>query len=307
VSKILQLKEYDLVFTTSFENTHGVSGHLYEMIDYFHVCRQNQINCAILLSDGTTKTTLIQAIQDKYNFTEPELEQFATHTIECAQPKVIITHALCVVDGAPRFDSCTIYADHVILLRCAAYEFDYFHQHKTIKHTWLLQDFNVYDERYCDLDITVVDYNKKILWNRYQQPQSVATNTALLYLTTNCRGLDPRTIQAIIDRKEHENYLILTNNVDLYQSLTAPNVTLAQVPVQDIFNRFDTYIYTAIPNQFDCSPRFIVECAVFGKQVQYEIDYVDAGIEARKRAIAQDLNSLLLTNNDYFLELVKAL
>ena len=90
----LNLKDYDLVFTTSFEHTHGVSGHLYEMIDYFYVAQKVGIKCAILLSDGTTKSILHKAITDKYTF-DPDI--ILNHTVEHLRPAIIIAKQLCVV------------------------------------------------------------------------------------------------------------------------------------------------------------------------------------------------------------------
>lgn len=168
-----------------------------------------------------------------------------------------------------------------------------------------MQDFGLYPERFADLNIKVVHYVKKILWSKYRSPNLSKTNTALFYLTTNCRALPPSDIKNIIDKHNFDNYLIVTNDIQQYESLAGPNVFVEQAPVTKIFERFDAYIYTATPLKADCSPRFIVECAVFGKDVIYEIDYLCPGIERRKEDIAKDLNSLLLADNDYFIEYVK--
>jgi hypothetical protein len=304
MSKIVNLTQYDLVFTSSFENVHGISGHLYEMIDYYYITTTAGIKSAMLLSDGTTRDMLTTAVLEKYDFTDTEVQAMLDSTIECYQPKIIIANQLCVVDGSPRFGSCTIYADHVWLMRCAAKDYSYFHEHKSIKKTHLLQDFNLYTERYEDIDIDVVDYTKKILWSKYKSPTTSSKNAGLLYLTTNCRGIDLDAIRQVISKQQCDSYLIVTNDIAKYQPLQSDTVRVEQAPVKDILSQFDTYIYTAIPTQFDCSPRFIVECAVFGKDVVYEIDYIDPGIECRKAAMSKDLNSLLLTTQDDFIKYI---
>jgi hypothetical protein len=98
---------------------------------------------------------------------------------------------------------------------------------------------------------------------------------------------------------------VLTNNTSLYETLSSDSVIIKQAPIEDIFENFDAYIYTATPDKEDCSPRFIVECAVFGKEVIYDIDYVCKGVERRKEDIAKDLNSLLLTSDDFFIKYIK--
>lgn len=305
MSKILNLKEYELVFTTSFFYTHGVSGHLYEMIDYYYICRLHNIKCAVLLADGITKEIFTTAILDKYNFTEAELWDILSNTFECYRPRIIMANNVCIVDGSWRILNCVLYAENVFLLRCSEGDFSYFHNNKTIKRTHLMQDFKLYPERFDDLNIEVVDYVKKILWGKYHTPRPVKTNTALLYLTTSMRATSAENIQKIIDEDICENYLIVTNNVDLYRSLERPNVVVRQAPIKDIFEKFDTYIYTPTKWQIDCSPRFIVECAVYNKDVVYKIDYECKGIDRRKEDIQSNLDSLELTPDDFFISYVK--
>ena len=307
MSKILNLDSYDLVFTTAFEYNHGISGHLYELIDYYYISSTNNIKSAILLTDGTPIAVFKKAITDKYAFTVEELDDIFSNTFDCTKPKLLKTNNLCVVDGSFRFGQCVIYANNILLLRCSESDYQYFNNHKTIKHAHLLQDFNMYAERYVDLEITVIDYVKKILWSKYKQPSTKKTNTALFYLTTNMRTQSLSDIQHIIDKKQYISYLIITNDVTRYEKLICDNVAVMGTPVVDIFDKFDTYIYTSTSKKADCSPRFIVECAVFNKEVIYNIDYFDIGIECRKRAIEKDVNSLQLTNNDFFVDYVKKL
>lgn len=305
MSKILDLKNYDVVFTTSFFYTHGVSGHLYELIDYYYISSISGLKCAILLADGITKDIFKTAITDKYDFSSDELSHILSDTIECFQPKIIMSKNICIVDGSWRVLNCTIYADNAFLLRCSEDDFTYFSNSKSIKRSHLMQDFKLYPERFEDLDIEVVDYIKKILWGRYKVPKTVKTNTAMMYLTTNCRALSLDDTKKIIDKRICDNYLIITNKPEIYSSLVSDTVRVEQAPIKDIFEQFDTYVYTTTDLQKDCSPRFIVECAVFGKEVIYEIDYISDGVERRKQDIADNLAGIKLTNQDYFVEYVK--
>lgn len=307
MSKILDLKNYDLIFTTSFFYTHGVSGHLYELIDYCYICRASGINAGILLADGVTKDTFKTAILNKYNFTASELDDILSNTIECHKPLIIRSNNVCIVDGSWRILNCTIYADNVFLLRCSEDDFTYFSDSRSIKHTHLMQDFKLYPERFTDLNITVIDYVKKLLWGKFHKPQETATSTGLLYLTTACRAITLDSVKNIINKALCDKYLIVTNDIQLYGELAGDTVIVEQAPVKDIFTWFSTYIYTPTDLQKDCSPRFIVECAIYGKDVVYEIDYVCDGIERRKSDIKDNLAGLELTKDDFFITYFKSI
>ena len=305
MSKILDLKKYDLVFTTSFFYTHGVSGHLYELIDYFYICTQAGLKCCILLSDGVAKPTLIQTIKDKYNFTETEINQFELCSVECHKPKIVMAQNICIVDGSWRVLDCTMYANNMFLLRCSNDEFEYFSNSKTIKKTHLLQDFKLYPERYDHLNIEVIDYVKKILWSKYKHPTAVKTDTALLYLTTSTRAIPVEEVERIIARQYCPKHLIITNDVNKYKHLASDTVFVECAPVDNVFERFDTYVYTATKWKTDCSPRFVVECALYNKSVVYEIDYHCAGLERRKEDIKNCFEKLELHLDDEFVSYVK--
>jgi len=306
MSKIVNLKQYDLVFTTSFLPL-GVSGHLYEMIDYFHVCVASGLNCAILLVEGLKKETLLQVVKEKYDFDETELETYASNTFECFEPVIIMTKNICITDGSGLVKNCIIYADNVFLLRCTVKDFTYFTNNKAIKNTHLLQDFKMYEERSFEGNIRVIDYKKRILWGRYRKPKMQRTNTALLYLTTAMRGIDVEEVLNIIKKYDYEKFLVITNDMNKYSSLLDnERVILSPAPINNIFEKFDDYIYTTTKWQIDCSPRFIVECAVYNKPVIYEIDYSCIGVERRKEDIKENLQDLELKYNDAFINYVKS-
>lgn len=305
MSSILNLKDYDIVFTTSFECTHGLSGHFYELIDYFYIFSVAGFNCCILLSDGTTKEVFLSSIKEKYDFSILENEWYEKNTLEYKSPKIINCSNICIVDGSCQIGSCTLYCENAFLLRCSQYDFSKFINSKTIKKVHLLQDFDVYEERFEQQNIFVVDYNKKILWEKYKKPQNEITNTALLYLTTNCRKKTPDDIQRIIEKYNFEKYLIVTNKPEIYEKLSSEKNKVRKGPIKNIFENFDTYIYTETEKKFDCSSRFIVECEVFNKKVLYEIDYFDIGLEVRKKHIKENLKNLHLNNDDFFINYFK--
>lgn len=305
MSKILNLVKYDLVLSTSFENNFGVSGHLYELIDYYHILKINEINTVIVLTDGTTIDIFKKAILEKYNFTSAEVDNIFNNTIECFKPKLIRANNICIVDGSPTFGGCSIIVENMFLLRCHCKDYSYFKKQKSIKKTYLLQDYGLYNERENDLPIEPIDYVKKILWRKYSHPKKIKTNTALLYLTTNCRELSLDAVNKTIKKYPYEKYLIVTNNIEKYKPIESTTIIVEKAPVNNLFEKFDTYIYTPTKGKTDCSPRFIVECEVFNKKVIYDIEYIAAGVERRKQIIEKDLLSLHLNDDDDFVKIVK--
>jgi hypothetical protein len=82
------------------------------------------------------------------------------------------------------------------------------------------------------------------------------------------------------------------------------------MPVENIFEKFDTYIYTPTKGSFDCSPRFIAECKYYNKNIIYhDIDEnylnVDTGLKFRKYDIDNNFKSLLLNENDEIVSILK--
>ena len=303
MSKILNLKQYDLVFTTSFENNHGITGHIFEMIEYYTICKHRGINAAIALLDGTTMELFSTALHAKYDFSQSEITDILSNVTVLVHPHILMVNNLCIVDGAPSVRNCVIYADNVFLLRCWDGPLSYFSDSKSIKQTHLLQDFSMYTERYEDLNIKVVDYTKKLLWDRYKRPAPVKTNTAMFYMMNRCKARPAEEIAGYIAKYDFEHYLIITDTPQRYQELVSDKVSIEVAPVDNLYEKFDTYIYTPV-TKVDCSPRFMVECAAFGKDVIYEIDYIDPGILSRQRDIAKGVDTLLLKDDDAFIEYV---
>jgi len=65
---LVNLRNYDLVITTSFGFKFGICGHLFEMIEYYWAIKNwTNLNPCILLSDGTTIDEFNIALNTKYD------------------------------------------------------------------------------------------------------------------------------------------------------------------------------------------------------------------------------------------------
>lgn len=288
MSLIVNLKQYDIVLTTSFEFKFGVCGHLFEMIDYYWAIKQytDLIPC-ILLADGTTIEQLQDAVAQKYDGVVID------NVVYNPNPKVIMASSLLVVDGSPRMRNADMFVDNIYLFRCSESDFSYYTNLKKSK-VFLLQDFEVYDERYSDL--TVINYKKKILFSKYKKYEPVTKTTAMFYLTSVCRALSHDDLVNAISRHGFHDNIVLTDDPSLYKL-----DYVYRVPVPNMWNMFSTYVYTKVPRQIDCSSRFILECMHYGKDVIYDIDYYDRALEVRKK---DGLVGTALTKDDYFLTLL---
>lgn len=282
---ILNLRQYDVVLTTAFEFKYGICGHIFELIDYYYAIKTytDLVPC-ILLSDGTTLEEFRAAIEQKYDGVV--IDNIIFHP----KPKVLIANNLVVVDGSPRMRNAEIYAKNVFLFRCSESDFTYFTKGKA--NVFLLQDYEVYDDR----PQFAIDYKKKILFSQYKKYPCAVNDTAMFYLSSVCRSIPQAEIEKSIAKHGFSNNIILTDNPSLY---TLPNVY--RIPVSNVWSMFNTYIYTSVPRKIDCSSRFILECAFYGKDVIYDIDYFDRALEVRKK---DGLNGTELLPNDRFLELL---
>ena len=85
------------------------------------------------------------------------------------------------------------------------------------------------------------------------------------------------------------------------------NVVQIVAPVENLFDKFGTYIYTPIQRQFDCSSRLVTECFMQGKKVIKQLDYHDLALETRYSDCVNRLNSLNLTIDDSILDIIKSI
>ena len=285
MTNILNLKHYDIVLTTAFEFKYGVCGHMFEMIDYYYIIKTyTTLKPCILLADGTTIEDFTNAVKQKYD--DLEVENIICHF----QPKVIIANNILFVDGSHRLNNAEIFAKNIFLFRCS--ESDFVKFIKTKASVFLLQDFEIYDDRPSEL--TVIDYKKKILFSKYKKFECNVTDTAMFYLTTVCRALSKEDLEKSIKKYNLNKYIVLTDKPDLYDSAY-------RIPLDNMWSMFNTYIYTAIPRKIDCSSRFILECMYYGKNIIYDIDYHDRALEVRKK---DGLIGTSLTKDDAFIKIL---
>lgn len=302
---------YDLFIsmTWSKDTNHGVSGHLYEIIEYYQLLK-NHYKVGILICEDLSWDVIDKAISTKYKLNLTEREHIKNNIVFAYRPKYVTGKNILFVDGS---FTRTMLGYGVVLLfknifsfRCSNKDFHYNLPYKNIK---LLQDNRVYNDE--DNEISI-NYKKKIKFNIFKDLKSPSENAALLYITSNCRKLCDDHIIDIIVQYKFDNYVILSNKNEEYKKRFKyfKNIYFPTMPVKNIFEKFDTYIYTPTKDSFDCSPRFIAECEHYNKNIIYhQIDNnyleIDRGLKYRKYDIRNNFESITLQDNDDIIEIIK--
>ena len=310
---------YDLYLSMTWmpDNDHGICGHIYEIIDYYLLLHL-KFKIGILICEKLSWENIEDCIRSKYAIGESIMLKMKNATVFSKKPKYVVgknTNILFVDGGLYRSfykNGNVLNFKNIFNFRCSPADS---HYNLPYKNLTLLQDNRVYTDH--DNKIAI-DYKKKINFKYYKPIENIKSKTALLYLTTNCRKLCNISILDIIFKYKFENYLIITNNPELYSGISRDfnTVKIYTPPIDDLFEKFDTYIYTPTGKDgstaqlsFDCSPRFIVECAHYGKEVIYhDIDEeylsTDTGLKWRRHDIENNFSSLYLEDSDEIIDIL---
>lgn len=264
----------DLLILFSYnkkESIHGLSGHLFEVLDYYYYFKKKNLNVKCLIPEVLNKNNFYKIINNHYLNLEFDINDFYFD-----KPDIIKCKKLLLVDGNYNFINeydIRIYGE-IYSFACG---FSYFYPNKKPENLTLLYDKEVYGE------LEGIEYVKKILPHLNYIPG----DREFAYITHNCRKYDPKEII-----KKYPNILIYSDY------LCGKNIT--HNPVLNW--NFSKYIYTPISRKFDCSPRQVIECRILNIPIEYwKIDYKDPGLEVRKNNV---VNRYILTENDELLDII---
>lgn len=289
--KIETLLDYDLYLTMSWGpvSTHGVCGHTFELLEYFMILNKH-FNVGIFLCEYDSN--IIEQCLNKYNLTYDEIQHILSRIVfnKGSTPTLIRSTNILVVDGGSNLlDNVTFLVNNLLAFSC---------QQPYDKRFMYLQDERLYDSN----DITSIDYKKKIYFDKFK-PIDKSYNNTLLYGTSNCRPISTSYLKNLDTDK---NYILVTNS---YYD-TPSNVEIYRPPVNNLFELFDTYIYTSVPRVWDCSPRFLAECKYYNKKIIFDTQYdikQDLGLYYRVYDIKNDFDSLYLKQDDQIIQILKGI
>lgn len=273
-SPILNCRNYDVTLTTSFEVEFGISGHTFELAEYFLFLKNANVSVCIALTNGLTLEDFTIAINEKYTLTNTEQQWFSDNVYFNPFPKLLLANTVIIVDGSFDIGNSTIAANRKLLFRCSTRRVNEI----AGADCTVLQDNDLYESL-----PNSVHYKKKMYFDYFRKIDTVKTNTAMFYLTKICRNLSEDRVQQIITKyPAYSNYIALVN-----EKRNIHNVTEIVVPVKNLWEMFDDYIYTEPSNFSDCSPRFAVECKHYNKGVIFETPVIPKGLSIRM----QDYNN----------------
>lgn len=303
-------RDLDIVLSMSWEphRPHGICGHIYEMIEYGMLLSEH-MKTGLLFGDTIqSKQQLIDIISNKYTYTDEQINRLVENTIISDNPTYVIGTTILIVDGGlRRFQEAGIRLifDNIICFKCSY--IDTIHD-RCYTNVTLLQDDRLYANitpEDCDMS---TQYVKKIDFQRLRDVNDCDTDTCMLYLTGNCRELELDMVRDITGR-DSRKYLIVTNDVNRYNILNTSNVTVKSTPVNNIFEHFNTYVYTPTLKRWDGSPRFPAECMYFNRRVEFcgvDDQYMseDRGLYYRMQDIQEGVDKITLSKDDDILSIL---
>lgn len=282
-------KEYDLFLGYSWGVIpQGVCGHVFECIEYYHILKEH-FKVGIFLCEDTPKEIIIKSVKEKYDFTEQEIDELLSDIFIYKNPTVLKGNNLLLVDGNfQKLKNKHLLFNNIFAFPCNILEFP--------KNVTVLGDNRIYGEG------KFVNYVKKILFDRYKTINNTC-ETNLIYTTSSCRKFSESEYKKL-EKQYENNFIVLTDD----NHILSNRFTLLEMPVENLFEKFDTYIYTPVERKRDCSPRFIAECKWYNKKVIYhDIDYLeeDKGLFWRKHDIETNFNNISLKKDDEIINLIK--
>ena len=296
---------YDVILT--YSPISEITGHVFECFDYYLFLR-DFFKVGILFLEGLPLEDLKIAFESKYNvpFSEvaDDIIQLGHSTLENERiyqfgPKTFVL--LC--DGNIR----SLAHRRIMLATRKLYGFmcgEYgFEEIKSNNHITYLQDFRIYGRNQF---FKCYDYVKKLPFKYYKQisRERQRPPVGMMYVTYACRKVTPQVIQQYYEMSGCcKSLLVVPYKLPEYDRIDGVEQVLA--PVQDFFEKFDTYIYTAVERHFDCSPRLVTECLFYKKEVLLNVNYVDIGLQTRWKDATRDIKSLELKEDDEILSIIK--
>ncbi len=278
---ILNLSKADILITHSFhfnstQKMHGLSGHIFEIIDYYFILKRHfKVNA--LIPEFIKKENFIEFINSHYNFKQDEIE--LNDFIFGSNFEAIRCNKILLVDGGywflNRYKSKLL--GNIFAFACGP---SYLESGKQPDDVIFLADHKIYPN-------LGLDYVKKVL----PRLNHIKGSRPFAHVTKNCRSLTKEQINLLF--KQYPDIL-------MYSDYLEPSYNITNQPIRN-FN-FNRYVYTPIMRHFDCSPRLIIECQILGIPFElWHINYNDPGLERR----LENFKQFILYENDNIIDIIK--
>lgn len=293
-----------ITYSWSSYSSHGICGHNFEA---FELAFQRSNSIFLIPDTLEIANRIIEALYSKYEnrFVNELLD---TKRIYFGKPKIVTADKIILCDGQMP-TNVLLNCENLEMILCGRHFWwleigtkksllsNFMGKNLTIKFDDRLNyniesikrfNFNL-DNKY---KIEFEHYIKYIDFNLYKKKKSIKhkNRNYLVYATGNCRDLfeadliyGSNTIQEIkdliVDRPETNIFFVGLNReknseekIETIKSILKSNVKIVyedELPVDDLFDLFDTYIYTPTAKNWDCSSRLIPECFYYNKNILF--------------------------------------
>jgi hypothetical protein len=306
------MKKYDVCFMHLF--TYYICGDLFQSFEHFYLSRKNKINACLFLSIHVDKERIEQCFKQKYNFDESEFEEIFSHIYiipikEFIKKRMYQTSfkIICFPGIHQLYQLYTgIIIQHQKAVAFACMPVD---ESRTIFNLEVFQDYRIYGDTF--LNNKTYNYVRKLLLDKYKKPESNTEDTALIYIKNFVKNHTIENTIRMMKEYKFKKYLICVDKpfYPTFSKLKNAQVEVITLPIDDIFSKFSTYIYSLIKDNtdkvIDCSSRFLIECKYFNKDIIFDGDIKDKGLYFRKQDLENDIECLNLKDNDYFITYLK--
>ena len=251
--------------------TKVVSGHIFEVFDYYFILKQNNINVKCLIPEAVDKNFIIDFLKNHYSVDFCIDDIFTGYNYTAVKAEKIL-----VTDGSFYFlKNNNFITKQIYAFACGD---AFFNPRETPQNIKLLADHKIYPN-------LGINYTKKVL----PYLSHIEGSRPFAHVTKNCRSLNEYQIKQLVE--EYPNIMMYSDY------LNHPNVV--RNPIKNF--EFSEYVYTPIMRHFDCSPRLVIECQILGIPFTlWNIDYEDPGLERR----LEDYKQFILKEDDEILRIL---
>lgn len=249
----------DLVILTSFEMSptlrspreHGLSGHIFECLDYYYLLSK-YMKVKVIIPELVSSETFDSFVSGHYSVKISKNDIIFTNYFDLLKCKKIL-----IVDGGFWFIQKyrNRFCGKIFAFACGADPINADYS--------ILADFKVYNQRYPNM----IDYTKKILPSLKRIPG----DRPFAHITKNCKSLNSDQIDRLLNKYP---------DLLAYSDFVNPDYNFTNKQIRNF--SFSKFIYTPVLRHFDCSPRLIIECQILQIPFElFEIDYYDPGLQRR--------------------------
>jgi hypothetical protein len=257
-----------LTYSPSRDEKERICGHTFEVMDYYLFLKDLGYEAKILILDKfKNKEKLFKAWEDKYYIDFNYKKDIEFKNINFDKKNILLLSGILIItSGIDEFWNKIIdaKAKKIISFQCQEFDYSYF---LSKSNFYLLRDERLYQNK--NYSSQTFQYIKKIYFKRYKKFEKDSEKKSLIYINSKLKDLEERKLQKLKETSEYALLFIsgtqLTENqIKKYKKYGE----LLFAPINNLWNKFEEFIYTPNTRNFDCSPRFVTECKFYNKKIK---------------------------------------